>query len=117
MLLDYRNLIQALVGRCDERTAVHALRFPSLHPVMRLKNAFDRRISPRFRTNIPVVVYRDGLTYPAVMCDVSKEGIGLRDVTRLHVGERVTVEISPAMIVRGEVVWWDKHRAGLLLSS
>ncbi|MEQ1717812.1 MAG: PilZ domain-containing protein [Hyphomicrobium sp.] len=116
MQLSIPGILGELVAKEDKRGELNVSRFPSLHPIMRLKAVLDRRLQKRTRTDIPVTVYRDSLSYPATLCDISSHGIGLREIGQLRVGDVVTVEIGPSVLVRGTVVWSENHRAGIELT-
>ena len=87
MQLSIPGILGELVAKEDKRGELNVSRFPSLHPIMRLKAVLDRRLQKRTRTDIPVTVYRDSLSYPATLCDISSHGIGLREIGQLRVGD------------------------------
>lgn len=87
--------------------------FPSLHPIMRLKNIIDRRRASRVRQNVQVIVETDTNAHPAVLCDISEGGLGLRNIDKLGVGDYISILIGRSITVRGVVVWQKDDRTGV----
>lgn len=91
--------------------------FSSLHPIMRMRQWIDRRLSRRVRLNIPVKVHAYGQSYRATITDASPNGVGLSDVDGLANGDAVVISIGDYITLRGDVRWCQNGNAGVRLAT
>lgn len=106
------ELVELLAAKVNPMP--HAVEgFPSLHPIMRIRRWFDRRLSKRKRVQLPATIYVHEELLQATVVDMSSTGAGLIGNLGLKAGDLAVVTVDMFEPINCEVVWASSSRAGV----